>query len=117
MRRVQCLRCQTEMLFHKRENVQLGRTGTLLGDWSNILAGALDVEIFYCPRCGKVEFFMPGIELDETACEESMEDLPPEVHAGIVGVSMDGIPQVRCPSCGRNHDFDYPQCVYCGHKY
>lgn len=117
MRNMKCLRCGVEMQFYKRENVQLGRTGTILGDWSNILAGALDVEIFYCSRCGKVEFFMPGIQMDDYVAQESEEDLPPEANAGIVGVSMDGVPQVRCPSCGQHHDFDYPQCIYCGHKY
>lgn len=26
----------------------------------------------------------------------------------------DELPQKICPSCGRKHDFDYPQCPYCG---
>ena len=26
-------------------------------------------------------------------------------------------PQVRCPKCRKEHDFDYPKCPYCGHKY
>lgn len=117
MRVLQCLRCHSKMTFLKRENIQLGRTGTILGDWSNILAGALDAEIYSCPNCGKIEFFMPGFQLDDPDREWEEKDLPPEVDAGIVGVSMDGVPQVRCPSCGQHHDFDYPQCIYCGHKY
>ena len=46
-----------------------------------------------------------------------IDDLPPEAEQGIVGVSMDGIPQVRCPRCGRRHDFDYPKCPYCENEY
>lgn len=27
------------------------------------------------------------------------------------------LPQRQCPSCGKSHDFDYPQCPYCSHDY
>lgn len=27
------------------------------------------------------------------------------------------LPQRRCPKCGKQHDFDYPQCPHCGHDY
>ena len=29
----------------------------------------------------------------------------------------DGLPQRKCPRCGKDHDFDYPQCPFCGHDY
>ena len=29
----------------------------------------------------------------------------------------DQLPQRRCPQCGKEHDFDYPQCPYCDHSY
>lgn len=29
----------------------------------------------------------------------------------------DTLPQRQCPKCGKNHDFDYPQCPHCGHDY
>ena len=48
MRKLKCLRCQREMAFIKREKLQLGQTGMFLGDWPNILAGSLEVEIFGC---------------------------------------------------------------------
>lgn len=118
MKQLQCLRCRKEMDFLKREKIQLGQTGALFGDWPNIIAGALDTEIYYCPRCGKMEFFMPGIDQNDFDSDDTMEEeLPPEMDANIVGVSMYGVPQVRCPACGRKHDFDYPKCVYCGHEY
>ena len=118
MKQLHCLRCQMPLRFLKREKIQLGQTGAFFGDWPNIIAGALDAEIFYCPRCGKIEFFMPGHgEYDYDGESEEEEDLPPEVDANIVGVNMHGVPQVRCPACGEKHDFDYPKCIFCGHQY
>ncbi|MBO5715387.1 MAG: hypothetical protein J6S23_03210 [Clostridia bacterium] len=29
----------------------------------------------------------------------------------------DSIPKITCPDCHTNHDFDYPKCPNCGHKY
>lgn len=29
----------------------------------------------------------------------------------------EALPQKKCPSCGKDHDFDYPKCPYCGHDY
>ena len=27
------------------------------------------------------------------------------------------VPQIKCPKCGIEHDFDYPKCPNCKHKY
>ena len=51
-----CLRCSRDMVFLRREHLQLGKTGLFTGDWGNLLAGALDVAILQCPGCGKLEF-------------------------------------------------------------
>lgn len=29
----------------------------------------------------------------------------------------DRLPQRKCPKCGKEHDFDYPQCPYCDYRY
>lgn len=116
MRTVKCSHCGGQMHFIKQEKIQLGQTGMFFGDWPNILAGALEVEIYGCPKCGKLEFFMPGVmEREEPDLE--LENLPPDANDKIVGVSRDGVPQVRCPNCGKTHDFDYPKCVYCDYDY
>ena len=47
-----CAACGIELEFLKREHIQLGKTGFLLGDWPNLLAGALDAEIWVCPAAG-----------------------------------------------------------------
>ncbi len=96
MRKLSCLRCGTEMKFVLRERFQMGQYGLILGDLSHLLAGSLELELYNCPDCGKVEFFAP---------EESDH------------YSHGDLPQVKCPQCGATHDFDFPKCPHCGHDY
>ena len=93
MKEFQCLRCQGMMKFYARERIQLGETGWILGDLPNLWAGSLDVEIYVCSRCRKLEFYA-----GEIASEEEL-------------------PQITCPVCGTRHDFDYPKCPKCKHEY
>jgi len=91
MRNLDCLRCGTKMSYIRREKFQLGEAGWLLGDLPHLMSGAMELEVYSCPYCGKVEFFQaPGEE---------------------------EIPQVKCPNCGKNHDFDYPKCPFCKYEY
>jgi len=85
------------MRFLKREYMQLGRTGWVLGDLPNLIAGALDVEIWCCPACGKLDFYL-------SSQSEDFSD------------SEDSIAQTICPACGREHDLDDPKCPFCGTK-
>lgn len=87
-----CLRCQKEMSHMKREKLQLGETGWILGDLPNLFAGAMEVDIYICPVCKKLEFFLAE-ELEEES------------------------PQKQCPNCGKRHDFDYPKCPFCKYDY
>lgn len=92
--RLACLRCGGEMHLMKRERLQLGKTGWLLGDLDNLLAGALDVDILCCPQCGKLEFFRGD-------WGEEPED-------------SDAMAKITCPRCGHRHEMDDPKCPYCG---
>ena len=56
---MKCLRCGSQMQYKGTDQIQLGRTGFFIGTLSNLLSGALDVAIFECPDCGKIEFFNP----------------------------------------------------------
>jgi len=91
-RDMECLRCGEAMRHIKTEKIQLGQTGWILGDIPNLLAGAMEVDIYSCPKCGKLEFFLAG----DTEGE---------------------LPQKQCPKCGKMHDFDYPKCPFCKHDY
>lgn len=89
-----CHRCNTEMKFLAKERLQLGKTGWVLGDLPNLVAGALAVDIYVCPACRKLEFFAA----DNVSAE-------------------DAVPQRTCPVCDTVHDFDYPKCPKCKHDY
>ena len=94
MNEMNCLRCGEQMQFLKREKIQLGETTWFLGDARNLWAGALEVDIYVCENCGKIEFYTP--EPDAVINE---------------------LPQKECPNCGKTHDFDYPKCPFCKHEY
>lgn len=94
MKEIRCLRCGATMRFLARENIQLGKTGWLLGDFPNLIAGAMDTVIMFCPCCRKLEFYLAE---DDTVSDE--------------------LPQKKCPECGAIHDFDYPKCPVCKHNY
>ncbi len=90
MRKMECLRCKAPMRFIKTEKIQLGQTGWIMGDLSNLISGTMEVDIYSCQECGKIEFFQ---------AEE--------------GIQEDTMPQVKCPRCGKMHDFYYPKCPFC----
>ena len=93
---MKCLRCGRPMEFVMRENIQLGKTGWVTGDWGNLLAGGLDVAVLQCPGCGKLEFFRGDFALE--------------------GRSEETLAQVTYSQCGVRYDFDYPKCPVCGTK-
>lgn len=93
MKKMDCLRCGAEMQYIKREKIQLGEAGWILGDWPHLIHGALETDIYCCPDCGKLEFY-------QAEPEEESE-----------------MPQKRCPSCGKMHDVDWPKCPFCKHDY
>ena len=85
-----CLRCSGIMQPIGVHKIQLGEIGFLTGTWSNLMAGALEVEIHICTKCGKVDFY---------ANQNATKD--------------ESLPQSTCPNCGRFHDFDFPKCPHC----
>ena len=97
MNDMKCLRCGAEMIYYTKERLQLGKTGWVLGDLPNLLAGALEVDIYTCPACHKLEFYVAS-EATEAEVDEEM-------------------PTVTCPACGTVHDFDYPKCPKCRYEY
>ena len=92
MSELNCLRCGRQMRYIGREKLQLGQTGWVLGDLPNLFAGAMSVDIYTCPECRKMEFYL---------ADEIEEELP----------------QKQCPNCGKKHDFDYPKCPFCKYEY
>ena len=99
MRQMNCLRCEGKMDYAGREKLQLGQTGWVFGDLPNLLAGALEVDIYFCPKCGKLEFFGASCEGETNRYHDNE------------------LPGKQCPACGLEIDFDYPKCPCCGHQF
>ena len=89
---IECLRCNTLMQYLGQQQFQLGKTGWLMGDFPNLIAGAMEFSVYCCPACGKIEFFRPKDSGEQT------------------------IAQVKCPHCGAMHDLDDPKCPFCKQK-
>ncbi len=87
------------MSYAGREYLQKGKMGFFLGEWSNLLSGAYDVEVYVCDKCHKMEFY--AAEQPDTA--EGPED-------------EGAMEQVPCPYCGTVHDLDDAVCPYCGKR-
>lgn len=98
-RDMKCLRCHADMVYVRTEKFQLGETGWFFGDLSNLLAGSMELSLYSCPQCGKVEFFQALDE--ETDDDDGTEDR---------------IAQTTCPFCGKQFDMDYPRCPFCKHE-
>ncbi len=88
-----CLRCNQELVSAGIQKLQLGEVGVLTGVWANLLSGALDVEIYICEKCGKLEFFSPYIH-----------DV------------ADKIEKEKCPHCGELHEIDDVKCPHCNKR-
>lgn len=86
-----CLRCGAGMQFMGRDKLQR-RPNLLLSDLTFALAGGMEIDIYSCPKCGKIELFQP-----ETA--------------------SDDLAQKQCPVCGAVLDFDYGRCPHCKHEF
>ena len=129
MKEFHCLRCGGRMRFLMKEQIQLGKASPWLGQRSNIIAGALEADIYECGLCGKLEFFRPGGGITEESARPAEEPAEPVAKrcpecGGVVGLwsfrcphcdNADGVfvPLVKCPDCGSLHDFDDPQCPFC----
>lgn len=66
-----CLRCHGEMEHLGQESLQLGQYGLLTGHLSNLFSGALEVDIYACRRCGKLEFTARTCPAFPSGCKKS----------------------------------------------
>ena len=90
-------------LMRKDLRRRFGQTGWILGDLPNLIAGAMEVDIYCCSDCGKLEFYRADMYTERTFASNQHEP--------------SDLPQRTCPNCGILHDFDYPMCPVCGHDY
>jgi len=81
------------MQYTGSQYIQLRKTSFVLGGTlSNLIAGALEVEIYTCAECGKLEFY----QYDDSK-REIQKELPFE----------------KCPKCGDEHNTGLAMCPKC----
>ena len=98
------------MVCKGAHRLQLGQKGFFLVT-GNAFAPYMEVAVYECARCGKIEFYNNDTNL------EPAEDAPEECEADELPRGADGTPQKACPRCGKAHDFDDPKCPLCGYRY
>ena len=94
-------------------------------------ADLLDENVLFCSNCGKklppheagiteplTEEMRPEPEKapkeKPSAKKKGRKKKTPKKKAAPID---DDLPQRQCPHCGKNHDFDYPQCPFCNYIY
>lgn len=87
MKTIHCPRCREQLAFAGEETRKLDNPGIIMGA-SGVDKG-LKIEIYACPKCGKLEFFTPIDK--ETVIEKT-----------------------TCSACGKTYDADFPRCPGCG---
>ena len=57
IRQIYCPYCDILLKYQGAHRIQLGRYGWLVELWDQLFAGSLDVQLYECPKCGKIEMF------------------------------------------------------------
>jgi hypothetical protein len=58
---VVCSRCETELKFVGTRQFHEGARWGLLGNIGELFVNREQFDIYFCPHCGRVEFFIDGI--------------------------------------------------------
>ena len=58
-RRIDCLRCETKLIYSGVYSFHEGKLFGVLGNFFELFVNKEKFEIYVCPKCGKVEFFVP----------------------------------------------------------
>lgn len=59
-RYIECLRCQVAMEYRGYYNFHEGASAGLTANFLDLFTNREAFELYVCPNCGKVEFFIPG---------------------------------------------------------
>jgi hypothetical protein len=57
--KIDCLRCKEPMFFRGNSNFHEGARMGALGDIFELLENRESFDVYFCPTCGNIEFFLP----------------------------------------------------------
>ena len=60
-REVRCLRCHVALTYAGTKKFHEGTRWGLMGDLGELFVNKENFDVYHCPHCGKVEFFVDGI--------------------------------------------------------
>ena len=60
-REIRCLRCQIPLTYAGTKKFHEGTRWGLMGDLGELFVNKENFDVYHCPHCGKVEFFVDGI--------------------------------------------------------
>ncbi len=60
-RDLRCLRCDVQLTYAGTKKFHEGTRWGALGDFSELFVNKEKFDVYFCPRCGKVEFFVDGV--------------------------------------------------------
>ena len=58
---IQCLRCQVPMSFNGNFRFHEGTRMGVFGDLFELFTNRESFDLYFCPKCGKIEFFLPEL--------------------------------------------------------
>jgi predicted nucleic-acid-binding Zn-ribbon protein len=96
---LQCLRCDGTMQFKGSEYIQLGKIGLLGGNWGQLMAGTLVVDIHECSACGKIELYQHNAPGSKAVADD---EIPAEAAA-----------TTKCKKCGEEYLASIKMCPGC----
>lgn len=62
VKQIDCLRCQVPMSFNGNVRFHEGTRMGAFGDLFELFTNRESFDLYFCPNCGKVEFFLPEIQ-------------------------------------------------------
>lgn len=57
-RTLDCLRCQTRLVHAGKKKFHEGNNWGILGEFGELFENRETFQVYFCPNCGKVEFFL-----------------------------------------------------------
>lgn len=62
IKHVDCLKCKIALDFHGNFKFNEGTSAGSIGNLLEVFINRESLDIYSCPKCGKIEFFLPGFD-------------------------------------------------------